>query len=377
MFMESVSSKRDESHHPVRRLLFILVASVFTAEAGLMFLLHELPPMSPLAAAFLDAAMLTILLFPVFHFLVYLPMARNISKLKQSEEELRLAATVFQNSSEAMMVTDADARIACINPAFTEITGYRPEEVIGKPPKILSSGQHDEPFYQAMWHAINTIGHWQGEIWNRRKSGEIYAEWLSINSIFGESGAIHRIVAIFSDITRKKEAEKVIWQQAHLDALTELPNRRLFFDRLQQAIKKTNRTGMPLALLFIDLDRFKEVNDILGHATGDALLKEAAIRLSGCVRDTDTVARLGGDEFTVIMEEIDNSDSVERVANNIKQKLSAPFALSGETVHISASTGIVLYPADAATAEDLLINADRAMYLAKESGRNRFIYFGK
>jgi len=294
---------------------------------------------------------------------------------KDSEAELQMAALVYQISSEAMTITDANGAIISINPAFTQLTGYLPEEVIGKNPSILKSGRQDQAFYQDMWRSLNATGHWQGEIWNRRKDGAVYAEWLTINVTRNADGSIHRHVALFSDITEKKKSDELIWRQANFDPLTQLPNRRLFRDRLEQEIKKAHRAGLSLALLFIDLDRFKEVNDTLGHDVGDLLLLQAAGRLRDCVRDTDTVARLGGDEFTVILAELADTSQVDRVAQSITQKLNESFQLGNETVYVSGSVGITLYPADASDAEDLLKNADQAMYVSKNAGRNRFSYF--
>ena len=294
---------------------------------------------------------------------------------KAAEESLRLAASVYNASSEAMVVTDAENRIIAINPAFTTITGYVFEEVIGQNPSMLRSDRHDASFFSAMWQELETSGQWRGEIWNRRKGGEIYPELLTINTVFNEDGSPGRRIALFSDISEQKRAEQVIRQQAYFDELTELPNRRLFHDRLDQQIKKAHRSGEQVALLFIDLDRFKEVNDTLGHTMGDTLLLEAATRIIGGVRETDTVARLGGDEFTVILAEIDEPPQVERIAQTILQRLSEPFHLASEMIYISASIGIALYPEDAADVENLLKNADQAMYAAKKSGRNRFSYF--
>jgi len=290
-------------------------------------------------------------------------------------EELQQAMLVYQNSSDAMTVSDAEGNIVTVNPAFTAITGYSPEEACGRNHKLLKSGKQDLAFYQAMWHSITTTGRWQGEILNRRKNGEIYTEWLTINTISHEDGSVYRRVALFSDITRKKEAEALIWRQANFDLLTKLPNRSMFLDRLGQEIRKARRARTPLALLFIDLDRFKEVNDTLGHSMGDSLLQQAAERLVGCLRDSDTVARLGGDEFTVILGELENSDSVERVAQHILFALAEPFRLGDEVVYISASIGITLYPSDATEIEVLVQNADQAMYAAKRDGRNRCSYF--
>jgi diguanylate cyclase (GGDEF)-like protein/PAS domain S-box-containing protein len=289
--------------------------------------------------------------------------------------ELQLALLIYQNSSEAMAVTGADGTVITINPAFTKLTGYNSDEVVGNNIKILSSGEQDEKFYQAMWHAINTTGFWQGEILNKRKNGEIYIEWLTINTIHNESGSVHRRIAIFSDITHKKEADDLIWKQANFDMLTGLPNRNMFLDRLNQAIKQSLRVDLPLALIFLDLDRFKEVNDTLGHNAGDNLLKEAAQRLLNCVRESDTVARLGGDEFVIILDKLDELSSIERVAKKILVKLNEPFHLENEVAYISASIGITLFPNDATDINELLKNADQAMYFSKNTGRNRYSYF--
>ncbi len=301
---------------------------------------------------------------------------RDITERKKVEEELRLSSLVYQTSSEGMLVTDADNRIIAVNPAFSAITGYNFADVKGKNPRMFSSGRHDAAFFKAMWHEISTTGHWQGEIWDRRKSGEIHANWLTINTIRNEQGQVQRYVALFSDITEKKLSEELIWKQANFDALTELPNRRMFLDRLEQEAKKSDRAGLPLALLLIDLDQFKEVNDTLGHDMGDILLQQAARRIHGCVRESDTVARLGGDEFTVILSELpDDARHVEDIAQKIIGKLAEPFHLGDEIAYISASIGITLYPSDAADIDALMKNVDQAMYVAKNKGRNRFSYF--
>jgi len=294
---------------------------------------------------------------------------------KAADESLRLAASVYDTSSEGILITDADNQIVAVNPAFISITGYLAEEVVGKDPSILSSGHHDEAFYQAMWHELNTTGYWQGEIWDKRKNGEVYPKWLTINTVFNEDGTVQQRVGMFTDISQKKEAEQLIWRQANFDPLTTLPNRQMFYDRLDQDIKKAHRANRPLALMFLDLDRFKEINDTLGHDMGDVLLKEAAYRLSGCVRETDTVARLGGDEFTIILGELDDLNTVERVSYDILSKLAEPFHLGDKVVYVSVSIGITLYPEDATSIEALLKNADQAMYSAKNKGRNRYSYF--
>ncbi|MDD2702279.1 MAG: diguanylate cyclase [Sideroxydans sp.] len=302
-------------------------------------------------------------------------LGRDITSRKEMEEKLRLAATIFEHSSEAMLITDANNSIINVNPAFTQITGYTPDEVTGQNPRMLSSGRQDKTFYCEMWRSLNKIGYWQGEVWNRRKNGEVFVEWLTINLVFNEAGKVSHHLAFFSDITEKKQADELIWNHANFDHLTQLPNRRLFRDRLAQEIKMADRAKLGMALLFIDLDRFKSVNDTLGHDAGDALLVEAARRISSCVRESDTVARLGGDEFTVILSRITDAVHVDRVAHDIIRMLSAPFILDGLSVASSASIGITLYPNDTDDAEQLIKNADQAMYAAKNKGRNCYAYF--
>ena len=305
----------------------------------------------------------------------YLAIAADVSERRKAEESMRLAALVYQSSSEAMMVTDADGTIIAINPAFTAQTGYVLDEALGRNQTILQSDRHNRAFFRAMWRAINSSGHWQGEIWIRRKNGEAYPNWLTLNSTFNEDGTVYRRVALFYDITEKKKSDELIWRQANFDALTLLPNRGMFQDRLDQEIKKAHRAGLTMALMLLDLDRFKEVNDTLGHDIGDILLNEVALRLRACVRETDTVARLGGDEFAILLSDLHDTGSVERVTQHILSELAVPFRLGIETVYISASLGITLYPVDATGIEELLKNADQAMYAAKRLGGNRSSYF--
>ncbi len=302
-------------------------------------------------------------------------LGRDITERKQDEEKLRLAATIFESSSEAMMISDANNHIININSAFTQITGYTLDEVAGKNPSILGSGRHDKSFYRDMWQSLSSIGYWQGEVWNRRKDGELYAEWLTLNALFNSDGTIAKHIAFFSDITEKKRNDELIWNHANFDSLTGLPNRRLFRDRLDQEIKKAARARLSMALMFIDLDKFKEINDSLGHDIGDALLIESAFRINSCVRESDTVARLGGDEFTVILSRIVDKSHVDKVVGNIIQKLSEPYLLCGITVESSASIGITLCPEDGKDLDMLLKNADQAMYISKGRGRNCYSYF--
>jgi diguanylate cyclase (GGDEF)-like protein/PAS domain S-box-containing protein len=302
-------------------------------------------------------------------------MAVDITERKEAEESLKLAAMVYQDSSEAMMIADADNKIIAVNPAFERITGYSAEEATSRHTDILMPNLQGDDVYQAIKQTLDVSGYWKGELWSRRRNGEAYAALITINTTFNPDGSVHRRVVLFSDITKKKESEDLIWNQANFDALTKLPNRNMFRDHLKQAIKKAHRANMPMALMFLDMDGFKYVNDTLGHDKGDILLQEAAQRLNSCMRDSDTVARLGGDEFTVILSDLHDVGNVDRVALHILQRMSEPFQLGEEVVHVSVSIGITLYPNDATEIDNLFRNADQAMYAAKHEGRNRYRYF--
>ncbi|WP_445369639.1 EAL domain-containing protein [Methylomonas sp. BW4-1] len=299
----------------------------------------------------------------------------DISERKQSEQELQLAATVYLAIEEAIMVADTDNRIVAINPAFSKLSGYAAEEAIGQNTSLLKSGRQDAAFFQNMWKQLNNTGQWQGEIWNRRKNGEEFLARLSISTVYNENGQAIRRVAMSSDITEQRRAEEIINRQANIDPLTGLPNRRLFLDRLQRAINKSHRAHQKLALMFLDLDHFKDINDTLGHNVGDRLLQETTQRLLGYIRETDTLARPGGDEFTLIMGELNDLNSIERVAQALLRTMMTPFQLKDECCYVSVSIGIALYPDDAETMEELLKKADQAMYAAKKLGRGRFCYF--
>ncbi|MFC3376084.1 putative bifunctional diguanylate cyclase/phosphodiesterase [Rugamonas sp. CCM 8940] len=302
-------------------------------------------------------------------------MVEDITERKKNEESMKLAALMYQNSAEGMLVTDAEGRILSVNPAFSQISGYAEQEVLGRRAYELTSGRQDLSFFTQVRQSIGRTGHWAGEIWHQHKNGEHYLVSLRFNTVFDEQGQVFRLVALFTDITKKKASEELIWKQANFDALTGLPNRRMFHEHLRLEMKKTDRSHLPMALVFIDLDHFKEINDTLGHDKGDLLLKEVAGRLGQCVRGTDIVARLGGDEFTVILSELHNSSDVVRIAQEILKRMAAPFTLNEDIAHISSSIGITLYPDDGDSAETLIKNADQAMYAAKQQGRNRFNYF--
>jgi diguanylate cyclase (GGDEF)-like protein/PAS domain S-box-containing protein len=299
--------------------------------------------------------------------------------LGNSENSMKLAAAIYHANADAIVVTDEHNQIVDVNPAFTRITGYTLEEVIGKNPRLMQSGRHDAHFYREMWQEILNKGQWQGELWDRRKDGNLYAKEAHILVLRHQDGSIFRHVAQFSDITEKKQKDELIHWQANFDPLTNLPNRRLFHDRLGQAIKVSQRSHLPLALFFIDLDHFKAINDNLGHANGDALLMEVARRIKRVIRDSDTVSRLGGDEFTVILPELHDPAESLRAAKDILEQLAQPFYFVNHEAghHISASIGIALYPQDASEMAALLKCADKAMYAAKGEGRNRYVHYNK
>jgi len=308
-----------------------------------------------------------------------LELAANLVSIvlvqQRTNDQLFLAGKVFENSMDGILITDPSRQIISVNRAFSDITGYPAEEVIGKNPSLLSSGRQDSEFYTNMWHAIRSAGSWRGEVWNKHKDGKHFPIWININVIYDKNGNITHYLGIFSDISEIKRLDHIIWKQANFDYVTGLPNRNMFHDRLEQDLKKAQRKGERAALFFIDLDHFKEINDSLGHGMGDRLLKDAAQRLRESVRETDMVARLGGDEFTVIINDCENDQSIGRIAQNILDKLAMPFYLEHEMAYISASIGITLFPNDATSIEALLKNADHAMYAAKNEGRNRFHYF--
>lgn len=295
--------------------------------------------------------------------------------LKASSEHLLLAQKVIEASLDGIVITDQDGHIQAVNPSFTTLTGYSPEEVIGKTPSVLSSGRHDKHFYSEMWHNLKQQGYWQGEIWNRRKNGEIYAEWLTITAIRGEDAGIRQFAAIFSDITDRKRKEEQIHTLAYYDELTGLANRRLLTDRLELALANARRHQHKMALLFLDLDLFKRINDTLGHQVGDEVLQQVAHRLESMVGGGDSVARLGGDEFTVLVPEVASLHLLESLADRLIRNLTQPLQVQQASLVVSTSIGISVFPDDGETAEMLLKHADTAMYRAKDAGRNNYCFY--
>ena len=306
---------------------------------------------------------------------VVIRLRTEIDQREGVEEKLLLAYKVIEEINEAIIITDSNNLIRNANPAFTEITGYSVEDVLGKNPSSTSSGRHDAKFYQEMWEAINKTGQWRGEIWDRRKDGTIYPKQLSICTIKDDQGNISNYVGIFSDISERKKDEERLQNLAHFDPLTGLANRLLFKDRLLHALQLAERSKNRLAVLLLDLDNFKSVNDSLGHKSGDLLLMQVAERILKCVRGSDTVARLGGDEFVVLLPDCKSADNVTSITRKILEKLATPFALQGDEVFISACIGVTMYPDDGNDADVLLKNADTAMYHIKKTGKNNFQFF--
>lgn len=286
--------------------------------------------------------------------------------------QLRQAAKVFESTTDGAMITDVDGRIQAVNRAFLDITGYKEQEVLGQNPRLLNSRRQDQGFYDAVWDALRKTGRWEGEICNRRRSGELFPAWEAISAIRDDKGCVTHYVAVISDISALKRADERLRHLAHYDALTNLPNRVLFDDRLRHAMEHAQRTGHKVAVLFIDLDGFKRVNDALGHAIGDRLLQRVAKRLRGCVRKSDTVARLSGDEFTVTLETLLDREQAMRVARKVVAALNRVFVLDGHRLKVTASLGISVYPDDADNVDRLLNMADTAMYEAKGHGGNNY-----
>ena len=299
----------------------------------------------------------------------------DISEMKRSEEQLRLSKILFENSNEGLMVTDANNRIVSVNRAYTLLTGYSREEVVGRSPSITKSDAHPPAFYQEMWQKLLHDGHWAGEIFDRRKDGQIYPKWLTISVVRDGSGEITNYVASFSDITDRKSAEEKIRYMAHHDSLTGLPNRVLLRDRFDQLHMRIERTGGFLGLCFLDLDHFKHVNDTHGHRCGDQLIIQTARRIGDCLRQSDTVARLGGDEFIILMEGLQSPGHFAGVAQKIQRALEEPMEIEGHLCTSSASIGIAVFPNDGTDFDTLMQKADTAMYHAKSSGRATFSFF--
>lgn len=300
---------------------------------------------------------------------------RDITDRKQSEERLRLAQTVFDNTIDGIIVINRLGTILSINEAFTALTGYSAEDIVGEGLKFLQSCVHDTEFLVELWRKVQASGQWQGEIWNRRKTGEEFTAWLNLKAVMDGEGRINKVVGVFSDLTARDHYVTQIRHQAFHDALTGLPNRALYYERLDHLLAYSQRTDQMFGVMFLDLDGFKMVNDEFGHNTGDLLLRAVAERVKSCIRSSDTLARMGGDEFTLLLPQIQQVEDVITVAQKIISAFKLPYKLQQSTHQVTTSIGIALYPFHSRSAETLLKQADTAMYRAKYSGKNHFVLY--
>jgi diguanylate cyclase (GGDEF)-like protein/PAS domain S-box-containing protein len=301
-----------------------------------------------------------------------LKVAELEKQAKLANEKLRLSAKVFENVLEGVMVTDANAMILSVNPAFSSITGYAQEEIVGGNPSIMRSKFHGADFFREMWRQLAETGQWRGEIWNKRKSGDVFLAWQTISAVRNDEGRITHYVSVLFDITERKRHEDLVRYQAYHDILTGLPNRQLFHDRLTQALLHARREGEMLGVMFLDLDHFKEVNDTLGHDVGDKLLCEVAKRLKASVRKGDTVGRLGGDEFVLLLPRIKQMNNLTLLAEKVLESMRVHAEIDGHDLALTTSIGVSVYPRDGDKPEVLIKRADEAMYQAKQHGRNNY-----
>jgi len=365
--------------NPASRLAAVLVACIFIGELVIMFAFEKFIHVSNMVENFLDPTLLTILCTPPIYYLVFLPMIKRIAQQEKIESQLRIAAAAFQ-THDAIMITDANSNIIRVNKAFETITGYKENEVIGKKPSILHSGRHDASFYKKLWAELIAKGIWSGEIWDSSKNGIIYPKQTTISAVKNDLGETVQYVAVFTNIAERKKAEEEIYNLAFMDSLTGLPNRRLLQDRVNVALTASGRTRMYGALLFIDLDNFKTINDKFGREMGDKLLTQVADRLKFSLRESDTVARLSGDEFVVMLENLSLEDNdawqkASHIAEKIREIITQPYELDRNLSYTSPSIGVCIFLDHNQTVDELFKHADMAMYQAKVAGKNGVRFF--
>ena len=364
------------SNHKQQLVRLVLTVLAGTIVAELLYAIFSAVGLSGIGTGIVARLLLyTGSVFAAFciFFLRYLlgPSSEEI----REDDRLKVVSSIFSSSNEAIVITDAGASIIDVNPAFCRITGYTKDELIGKNPGLMKSEKHDAEFFRDFWDSLASEGSWQGEIWDRRKNGEIFPKWLSVNALKDDKGGVTHYIGVFSDISALKQTEEQLQYFAHYDALTNLPNRLLLQDRLGQSMLQAKRERNLMAVMFLDLDSFKNINDTLGHRKGDLLLQEVARRLLELVRQNDTVSRHGGDEFILLACNLAAPRDAAYIAKKIIDALAAQFTIEGHPLYITASIGIAIYPNDGSTQEQLLKNADAAMYHAKESGKNQFFFF--
>lgn len=365
--------KHSASEHSAWYFFCVLAASIFAAETLIMLLFVYLPPLQTWKVALLDATLLLTVIFPILYFFVFRPLSRYITQRQDTETDLRVAAAAFE-SHESMMITNAKNVILRVNQAFTKNTGYSPQEIIGKTPDILKSSLHDAAFYAGISESLKLQGVWQGEQWAKRKNGEIYPIQLTVTAVRGKNNEVTHYVNMHSDLTDLRKAKGDVTRAGLLDPLTGLPNRLLFSERIHDELAE-NVPYRILAVVMIDLDNFKQINDTYGHEAGDKVLIEVAKQLNEATRDTDVVARLGGDEFVILLTELTGVEACNQTLERLRVSLSNPYMIEGLKLHLSASIGATLYPSDKTDADGLLRHADEAMYLAKHGGKNRYVIY--
>lgn len=363
-------------HQSPVRLLVMTIIPIFVAEFALMVALERLHGLSPFAQTIVDASALTILVFPALYFFLFRPLVLDMTRLRQAQADIRIQASAINATSDEVVITDSQGRIRFVNPAFEKETGYCFLEVVGQTPSILKSGKQGDDFYKDLWTTISSGKPWHGEITNRRKGGTLYTEDTTITPVKNETGEIEHFVAIKRNVTEKIRArQKVLDHLAYHDSLTGLPNRLMFSHKLTQSLARCRRNGAGLAVMFMDLDRFKLINDTFGHNVGDRLLEHIAERLTGTMRSVDIIARMGGDEFTIILTDVKSNKDATSAAKKVLDAISKPFVLEGRELLITTSIGIAMYPSHGEDSETLVRNADAAMYKAKEEGKNTYYIY--